>query len=283
MAAGRKRPAALALLPEVVGACCWRAWRRLRRWRRRNWFYRRLLKGPLADRIAFHPYDALPRRLEDADALLRGRFRFDGETVEVEGPLDLRSAAAVARLGGGAARFRLAAAAVGGGRRSGAHAGDQSDQPMAEAQRALFRTGLVAACHGAAPDRTSSRHGRFVLANSDMLWRSKLFVSLREQSRMLARIAGEAPDGLPRLEAAAALALVRRLPGRQSAPAGSRAGAPRGRNRAPDPARRRTYQPLARGAGACLSPYRDGDGRARRHRPARRRRRCAARTTAWRR
>ncbi|HEY0282147.1 MAG TPA: heparinase II/III family protein, partial [Rhizomicrobium sp.] len=50
-------------------------------------------------------------------------------------------------------------------------------------------------------------HGRFVLTNSEMLWRSKVFVSLREQSRMLARIAGEAPDGLPRLEAAAALAL----------------------------------------------------------------------------
>jgi uncharacterized heparinase superfamily protein len=40
-----------------------------------------------------------------------------------------------------------------------------------------------------------------------MLWRSELFVSLREQSRMLERIAGEAPDGLPRLEAAAVLAL----------------------------------------------------------------------------
>jgi uncharacterized heparinase superfamily protein len=50
-------------------------------------------------------------------------------------------------------------------------------------------------------------HGRLVVVNSDMLWRSKLFVSLREQSRMLERIAGEAPDGLPRLEAAAALAL----------------------------------------------------------------------------
>ena len=43
-----------------------------------------------------------------------------------------------------------------------------------------------------------------MIANSDMLWRSKLFVSLREQSRMLARIAREAPDGMPRFEAAAA-------------------------------------------------------------------------------
>jgi uncharacterized heparinase superfamily protein len=50
-------------------------------------------------------------------------------------------------------------------------------------------------------------HGRMVIANSDLLWRSKVFVSLREQSRMLARIAEEAPDGIPRFEAAAAYAL----------------------------------------------------------------------------
>ena len=50
-------------------------------------------------------------------------------------------------------------------------------------------------------------HGRFVVPNSDVLWRSKLFVSLREQSRQLARIAAKAPDGFPRFEAAAALAL----------------------------------------------------------------------------
>ncbi|HEX2760242.1 MAG TPA: heparinase II/III family protein, partial [Rhizomicrobium sp.] len=50
-------------------------------------------------------------------------------------------------------------------------------------------------------------HGRLVLAHSDILWRSKLFVSLREQSRAIARLAPEAPDGLPRLEAAVALVL----------------------------------------------------------------------------
>jgi len=50
-------------------------------------------------------------------------------------------------------------------------------------------------------------HGRFVLANSDMLWRSRLMVFLREQSRILARIAPEAPDGLPRFQAAAMHAL----------------------------------------------------------------------------
>jgi uncharacterized heparinase superfamily protein len=50
-------------------------------------------------------------------------------------------------------------------------------------------------------------HSRLVILNSEMTWRSRLFVSLREQSRMLERIADEAPDGLPRLETAAVLAL----------------------------------------------------------------------------
>ena len=39
----------------------WHAMRPLRVWWRRTWFYRRFLKGPLSDRILFHPYDALPR------------------------------------------------------------------------------------------------------------------------------------------------------------------------------------------------------------------------------
>ena len=50
-------------------------------------------------------------------------------------------------------------------------------------------------------------HGRLVIQNSDMMWRSRLFVSLREQCKILERIATEAPDGLPRLQTAAVLAL----------------------------------------------------------------------------
>ncbi len=50
-------------------------------------------------------------------------------------------------------------------------------------------------------------HGRLVILNSEVTWRSRLFVSLREQSKLLERISREAPDGLPRLEAAAVLAL----------------------------------------------------------------------------
>ena len=157
VSAGQTKRPPLALFPEAAGVVLWRMGGGWRRWRRASWLYRRLLKGPLADRIAFHPYDALPRRLEDADALLRGRFRFDGETRRGERPLDLRCCRAVARLGRGAAWLRLAAAFVRGGRRCRADAGDQSGQPMAEALCALFRAGLAAACHGAASGQYISR------------------------------------------------------------------------------------------------------------------------------
>ena len=57
----------IRLLPEMVRAAVWRALRGFRVWYRRTWLYRRFLTGPLSDRILFHPHDALPRKLEDAD------------------------------------------------------------------------------------------------------------------------------------------------------------------------------------------------------------------------
>ncbi|MBU6297833.1 MAG: heparinase II/III family protein [Alphaproteobacteria bacterium] len=178
----------------------------LRRWRRRTWLYRRFLKGTLADRIAFHPYDVLPRRLEDADALLRGKFRFNGETVEVvdrsvfDLPAPSREWAEalhgfawlppLSAAGGEAART-LATNLISQWLKRHARYTEPAWLPHVMARRLVHIFG----------------HGRFVLSNSDMLWRSKVFVTLREQSRMLARIAQEAPDGLPRFEAAAALAL----------------------------------------------------------------------------
>jgi uncharacterized heparinase superfamily protein len=196
----------LALFPEAAGVVLWRIGGGWRRWRRASWLYRRLLKGPLADRIAFHPYDALPRRLEDADALLRGRFRFDGETVEAKGRSIFDSASPsrgwaealhgfawlppLSAAGGEAART-LATNLVSHWLKRYARYSEPAWLPQVMARRLV----------------NIFAHGRFVLTNSDVLWRSKVFVTLREQSRMLARNACEAPDGLPRLEAAAALAL----------------------------------------------------------------------------
>jgi len=196
----------IGLLPEVLRALL-RVWfRPVRVWYRRTWLYRRFLKGPLADRILFHPYDALPRRLEDADALLRGRFRFAGETVEVkDGSVFDKDVPSVewARalhgftwlpplaLAGGDPARTLATNLISQWLKRNARYSEPAWSPEVIARRLIH---IFA-------------HGRLVIANSDLLWRSKVFVSLREQSRMLARIAGEAPDGMPRFEAAAAFAL----------------------------------------------------------------------------
>ena len=201
----RRRPP-LSLLPETITALARRTVTPLRVWWRRSWFTRRRLRGPLADHIVFHPYDALPRRLEDADALLRGRFRFSGENVEVkdEAVFDLAPPSPgwadalhdfswlppLSAAGGEPAR-KLATNLIGQWIRRNGKYSEPAWSPHIIARRLMH---IFA-------------HGRMVIVNSDVLWRSKLFVSLREQSRMLARIAAEAPDGLPRFEAAAALAL----------------------------------------------------------------------------
>ena len=71
------------LLPEMIGAGARRMLTPLRVQWRRSPLYHRSLRGQLADHLAFHPHDSLPRKLEDADALLRGRFRFHGQMADV--------------------------------------------------------------------------------------------------------------------------------------------------------------------------------------------------------
>jgi uncharacterized heparinase superfamily protein len=176
------------------------------RWRS-NWFYRRLLKGPLADRLLFEPWDGAPRRLEEADSLLRGRFRFQGAQLDVPDGASvfdqppptpawaeaLHSFAwlpALSNAGGDNAR-RLATDLIGQWMERYRVYSEPAWLPHIMAGRLA----------------TIFSHARLVILNSEMTWRSRLFVSLREQSRMLERIAGEAPEGLPRLQAAAVLAL----------------------------------------------------------------------------
>jgi uncharacterized heparinase superfamily protein len=197
----------LNLLPEMIQAVAWQALAPIRIWTRRNWFYRRLLRGPLADRILFNPHDARPRRLEEADALLRGRFRFAGEQVDVPDGVSVfdiapPSQAWLEALHGFAWMGALAGAGGEGARKL---ATDLITQWIKRHQRYSEPSW--------SPHVMARRlvnifsHEKLVIANSEPTWRSKLFVSLREQARMLERISAEAPDGLPRLEAAAALAL----------------------------------------------------------------------------
>ena len=175
---------------------------------RRNWLYRQFLRGRLADRIRHQPVDALAPRLEDADTLLKGRFRFAGQMVEEKHDSIFDVAAPGHAWAYGLHSFEwLGALAVAGGEAARnlsvqlvtewlerhARYSEPAWLPRVMARRLLML--LV--------------HGRLVLTNSDILWRSKLFVSLRQQTAQLGRIAKEAPPGLPRLEAAAVHVLAR--------------------------------------------------------------------------
>lgn len=198
--------APLAVFPEVLRALLHRVLRSPRIWWRRTWFYRQALKGALADRIAMHPVDALPPRLEEAEALLHGKFRFCGEIVEVrEGSIFDKPSPSkrwsealhgfewlppLAAAGGEPART-LATNLIGQWIRRHSRYSEPSWLPHVSARRLV----------------NVFAHGKIALANSDMLWRSKVLVSLREQAAMLARTVDEAPDGMPRFEASAALAL----------------------------------------------------------------------------
>src|SRR5215469_6745411 len=197
----------LPLLPELFRAASRRAMAPARIALRRNPVYRYLLKGQLADHIAIHPWDAAPRRLEEADGLLRGRFRFHGVSVDVKDGVSVFDLPpptpswhmalhgfvwlpALSNAGGDNAR-RLATNLIG-----------QWVKRYNSYSEPVWLPHIVAR-------RLASifSHGRFVIFNSEMMWRSRLFVSLREQVQILERISREAPDGLPRLEAAAVLAL----------------------------------------------------------------------------
>lgn len=200
--AGRGRPVPFSLFPEILRAFWHRLMTPLRVMRRRNWFYRRLLKGKLPDHVAFYPYDALPRRLEDADAMLKGRFRFASETVDITGKCVFDLPAPSGRWKKGLDEFVwLPALSLAGGDAARDLAKDLIAQWIARNTRYSEPAML--------PQTIARRlanifaHGRFVLSNSDMLWRSRMFVSLREQAKLLMRIGIEAPDGLPRLEVAA--------------------------------------------------------------------------------
>lgn len=201
------RQTAFALVPELIGAAWRKALAPFRIFLRSSWPYRLSLRGRMPDRIVVHPQDMAPRRLEDADAILRGRFRFAGETVEAKPGASIFGHKPPSDAWAEALHSFdwLAPLSMAGGDTARIVATD------------LIAQWLKHHRHYSEPawraDVLGRRlinifvHGRFVLSNSDVLWRSALLVSLREQSRMLARTSKSAPDGLPRLEAAAAHAL----------------------------------------------------------------------------
>ena len=174
---------------------------------REGWLYRHSFRGPVPNRILFYPSDTRVRRLEDADGFIRGRFRLGGKKLDVrqgsifDAPLPGDSFAAA--LHGFDWLRHLEAA---GGDLARAFALKLSQQWLKRYARFSpysWRPEIIA-------ERFLNlfAHGRFFIADCDLVWRSKLFVSLRQQAQMLARTVDESPDGLPRLKSAAAFALA---------------------------------------------------------------------------
>jgi uncharacterized heparinase superfamily protein len=208
MAGKRSAPRlSLPLIGEMLRAQlrCWgRPWREFLRG---NILYRLLFcSSPAPQHLLFHPYDAAPRKLEDADALLRGRFKFDGAARDVkdgsifempapspEWAAALHSFAWLPPLAfaGGDAAHLLAKNLIAQWLRRNPSYSEPAWLPEVTARRLL---NLFA-------------HGR-VAFDDDSNLRRKLFASMREQARVLARTVHEAPDGTPRFEAVAMAAFA---------------------------------------------------------------------------
>jgi uncharacterized heparinase superfamily protein len=205
--ASAQRPSTVSLWPEAALNIARYGFEPIVAWFRKGWLYRLTLHGPVPDRIIFYPHDPSTRRLDDADAMFRGRFLLAGESLEVKqgSVFDCRPPSA---------RFAYALHAFDWLRHLEA-AGSDPARELAQtlASEWLARCGRY--CEPAwLPEVIARRfvnlfaHGRFFLHGSDVMWRSKLFVSLRDQARVLARRMRHAPEGLPRFECAGALVLA---------------------------------------------------------------------------
>jgi uncharacterized heparinase superfamily protein len=200
-------PSGRALWPQALRAMLDNAVRPLTLWYRGTWLYRQRLLGPVPDRILFHPTDTRLRKLDEADGFMRGRFRLGGQRLDVRQGSVFDAALpgdsfAVALHGFDWLRHVEAA----GGDLAKTFALKLTQQWLKRYARFtpfVWRNDIIA-------DRLLNlfAHGRFFLPNSDLVWRSRLFVSLRDQAQFLARTADEAPAGLPRLKCLVALTLA---------------------------------------------------------------------------
>src|ERR1700704_220421 len=200
-------PSHAALWPDAALTGLRRAFRPLAIWLRGGWLYRQTLGGPVPDRIDFYPDDPRTQRLDEADAFMRGRFRFAGQTLEVrEGSVFDQPPPSKA--------FSAALHGFDWLRHLELAGGDLARQfALKVTQQWVKRYGRFVSFPWQ-PEIIAERflnlfaHAQFFLTDPDSAWRTRLFVSLRDQMRLLERTIGEAPDGLPRLKSAAALALA---------------------------------------------------------------------------
>ena len=78
-----RAPSRAVLWPDAARMGLRRAVRPLAIWLRGGWLYRQTLRGAIPSGIHFYPGDPRTQRLDDADAFMRGRFRFAGQILEV--------------------------------------------------------------------------------------------------------------------------------------------------------------------------------------------------------
>ncbi len=174
---------------------------------RPGFFYRLSLRGKITDRIAFHPLDPRTRKLDEADAYFRGRFRFAGHSVDAKSK-------SIFECPSPSKNFAHALHGFEWLRHLEAAGGEHAREFALGLTDDWLRLCSVYGKPAWEPETIALRflnifaHGRFFLAESDLVWRLKFFVSMRNQTRMLARTISKAPAGLPRLRASAALALA---------------------------------------------------------------------------
>lgn len=182
-------------------------WQGVKEFWRANALYRLTLNGPMPDRLTLAPEDFQAQRLEDADAMFRGRFRLPGGTVVIaEGALwdaasPNESWAEELHGFGWIRHFALA-----GGEASSTFVRNAVREWLkryAEASGLSWRPHVIARRLAA-----WSTYTRLVISSNDMLWRSQVLHSMARQARHLARTLHEAPEGEPRLAAAIGLALM---------------------------------------------------------------------------
>jgi uncharacterized heparinase superfamily protein len=185
------------------------AWQRLvlscLLWFRGGWLYRQTLRGPSPTGFSFIP--------DDRACGARGCGCLHARAVSArerearrQGRLRLRSARP-------SAGFAAALMAFDWLRHLEVAGGDLSRQfALKLTQQWLKRYGRFIRSHGGPRSwpNGSSTCSRMGVLHRELrpVWRSKLFVSLRNQAQMLARTMQEAPEGLPRLKSAAAVALA---------------------------------------------------------------------------
>ncbi len=150
---------------------------------RAGWLYRQSFRGPVPNRILFYPGDTRMRRLEDADGFIRGRFRLGGQRLEIRHEARFSICCCLAT--------RFAAALHGAFdwlRHLEAAGGDLARAFALKLTQQWLKRYARFTPNSWRPEIIAERflnlfaHGRFFLADSDLVWRSKLFVSLRQQA-----------------------------------------------------------------------------------------------------